>query len=140
MSHFTGARPCLSTSLTTISLFDVASVLQDGSTWMSEEFDVFASLDEVRYTTWKQRRANSSVPCVDGSEMVDDVRLVRAEVYSPSDATNKQTDVLTKAAIEVWCKGMLKTLKEGQSARYLSGGEFGIDKQTEEMKKHLKHT
>lgn len=107
---------------------------------MSEEFDVFASLDEVRYTTWKQRRASSRTPCVDGSEKVHDVRLVRAEVYNPSDATNKQTDALTKTAIEVWCKGMLKTLKEGQSARYLSGGEFGIDKQTEVMKNHLKHT
>ena len=67
MSHFTGARPCLSTSLTTISLFDVASVLQDGSTWMSEEFDVFASLDEERYSTWTQRRANSAVPSIDGT-------------------------------------------------------------------------
>ena len=118
----------------------LALIPQDGSTWMNEEFDVFASLDEERYTTWKQRRANSRAPCVDGTAMMDDVRLVRAEVYRPSDATNKQTDTLTKAAIEVWCKGMLKTLKEGQSARYLSGGEFGIDKQTEEMKKHLKHT
>ena len=46
----------------------------------------------------------------------------------------------SKATIEVWCKGMLKTLKEGQSARYLSGGEFGIDNKMEEIKKHLKHT
>ena len=107
---------------------------------MSEEYDIFESVNHAAYITWKQQRANSRVPCVDGTEMLPDVQLVRAEVYRPEDATNKQTDALTKAAIEVWCKGMRKTLIEGQSARYLSGGEYGIDKQTEEMKRQLKDT
>ena len=92
-------------------------------TWMNEDYDIFDSVDHEAHTSWKQQRANSKAPCVDGSEMLPDVRLVRAEVYCPADSTNKQTDLLTKAAIEVWCKGMLKTLKEGQSARCLSGGQ-----------------
>ena len=107
---------------------------------MIAAYDIFASVDHDAYAAWKQQRADSKVPCVDGTAMEDDVRLVRAEVYRPSDATNKQTDALTKAAIEVWCKGMRKTLVAGQGARYLKGGEFGIDIQTDLMKQHLNDT
>ena len=41
---------------------------------------------------------------------------------------------------QVWCKGMLHTLTEGQGARYATGGEYGVDKQTAAMKQHMMHT
>ena len=107
---------------------------------MSEDYDVFAGVEHPAYAAWKKNFAESTSPCVDETVMMNGVRLLRDEVYNPTDATNKQTDTLTCAAIEVWCKGMRKTLTEGQAARYLRGGEFGIDKQTEEMQTHLKNT
>ena len=68
------------------------------------------------------------------------MQKVRSELYSPKERTNAQTEALTKATIEVWCTGMLKTLKDGEGSRYITGGEYGIDKQTELMKEHFRST
>ena len=41
-------------------------------------------------------------------------------MYDPQDEINADATDLTVTAIEVWCKGMKHTLKEGQGARYLN--------------------
>lgn len=79
-------------------------------------------------------------PCIDGSKDLPDVQMVRDEVYDPKDPTNAQTDALTKTALEVWCKGMLQTLTEGEGAKYVKGGKYGVDNQTETMKEHFRGT
>ena len=114
----------------------------DGTTWMKLEFDIFEDLDTGidEYQQFKSDRLKLRRRSADKSKWYFYVSEVQSELYEPTDATNKQTDVLTAAALEVWCKGMLATLKGGEGAKYLTGGEYGIDNQTEAMKRHFRHT
>ena len=105
-----------------------------------QHFSIFAAVTHPAFIAHEQKRTDAEVPSVDKSTSHEVTKLVRGELFDPTDNVNKESNVLTAAAIEVWCKGMLHTLLEGQGARYITGGEYGIDKQTEEMKKHMLHT
>ena len=121
--------------------------IADGSTWMDESWDIFDGVTHDAYIAWKTKRANTTAPGVKGKNVAQRdvpqhaaVQMVRAELYNPTDEDNKATTELCKAALEVWLTGMLKTLTEGNGALYMTGGEYGVDKQTALMKEHFKGT
>jgi hypothetical protein len=65
---------------------------------------------------------------------------VRAELYSPVEPSNQKSTELTKVLIGVFARGMLKTLRGGQGARYCEGGEYAEENQTPAMRAAFKGT
>ena len=111
------------------------------ATWMEEAYDIFAAVTHEAYATWKRQRDELSAPSVDGKTPFYVTRELRREIYAPSEATKERLQDTTEAGLVAWCTGMLDTLKNGNGARYLSGGgDFGEDVQTVEMKEQCKDT
>ena len=112
---------------------------EDPAFLMDAAVDVYASMQEPAYDRWRRRRDNRSAAAKDGTPFVV-IRELRRELYTPQDPINQEVTPQTKAALQVWCGGALKTMVEGQGARYLRGGDLGVDNQTEEMKIDFKGT
>ena len=111
------------------------------ATWMEEAYDIFAAVTHEAYATWKRRRDELRVPSVDGKTPFYVTRELRREIYAPSEATKERLQDTTEAGLVAWCTGMLDTLKNGNGARYCSGGgDIGADVQTTEMKEQCEDT
>lgn len=116
------------------------------ASWMVPEYDIYAAVTHEAYATWKRNRDEARAPSVDGKTRKDNTafyitRELRREIYTPADTTNQRLQQTTEKGLAAWCTGMLETLKNGNGARYCSGGgDFGADVQTEEMKEQCKDT
>ena len=111
------------------------------ATWMEEAYDIFAAVTHEAYATWKRQRDELRAPSVDGKTPFYVTRELRREIYAPSETTKERLQDTTEAGLVAWCTGMLDTLKNGNGARYRSGGgDFGADVQTVEMKEQCKDT
>ena len=112
----------------------------DGTVWMTDDFKVFDAVTHPAFIEHETKRTLAEVRAADNKTTCKITQLVRAELYNPVETVNKDARALVAHAVTVWCKGMLKTLTEGEGAKYVAGGEYGIDKQTEAMKKHFTNT
>ena len=127
-----------------------ATALETGITtpesWIVPEYDIYAAVTREAYAAWKQQRDELCAPSVDGTTRKDDTayyvtRELRREIYAPAETTKQRLLETTEVGLVAWCTGMLETLKNGNGARYLSGGgDFGEDVQAVEMKEQCKDT
>jgi hypothetical protein len=94
-------------------------------------------MNEPAYDRWRERRANRKKRAKDGTQFFW-VQELRRELYSPSDPINQEVTAKTKEVLRVWCKGALKTMKEGEGERYVEGNgrvdSLAVGDQTDEMK------
>ena len=109
------------------------SPYQDPTFLMDATVDIYVSINEPAYARWRRRRDQRGASSKDGTPYYVN-RELRRELYMPQDTINREVTPKTKAALQVWCSGALKTLVEGQGARYIRGGDLGVDNQTDEMK------
>ena len=113
---------------------------------MSYSGTIQLAVTHEAYAAWKQQRDELRAPSVDGTTRKDDTayyvaRELRREIYAPAETTKERLQETTEAGLVAWCTGMLGTLKNGNGARYRSGGgDFGEDVQTVEMKEQCKDT
>ena len=112
---------------------------EDPTFLIDESVDIYESINEPAYQRWRRRRANRGTAAKDGTPYKPTQEL-RRELYTPRDPIHQEVAPQTKAALKVWCMGALKTMVEGQGARYIRGGDLGVDNQTEEMKVDFKGT
>ena len=116
------------------------------ASWMVPEYDIYAAVTHEAYAAWKQQRDELRAPSVDGTTRKDDTayyvtRELRREIYAPAETTKERLQDTTEAGLVAWCTGMLDTLKNGNGARYCSGGgDIGADVQTTEMKEQCEDT
>ena len=102
---------------------------------LDAEYDPFASLGSTvpAYADYRRKLAAATALAVDGKTRVMSISAVRDEVYSPTDATNIAATEKTLGHVKAFAAGMLNTMMNGQAARYVDGGEYSTEKQTEEM-------
>ena len=102
---------------------------------LDADYDPFASLVSTvpAYADYRRKLAAATALAVDGKTRVMSISAVRAEIYSPTDATNIAATEKTLDHVKAFAAGMLNTMMNGQAARYVEGGEYSTEKQTQEM-------
>ena len=91
---------------------------------LDPEYDMFAPLvaTEPAYVAYLETLKDATALAVDGKTRVPSVSAVRKEIYTPSDETNIESTSKTLEHIRAFAAGMLKTMTNGQAARYFDGG------------------
>ena len=102
---------------------------------LDAEYDMFAPLVATvpAYAEYLRELEGATALAVDGKTRVSSIGAVRKEIYIPVDADNARSTPETLEHITAFATGMLRTLMNGQAARYVDGGEYSKENQTEEM-------
>ena len=100
------------------------------------EYDAFESLRATtpEYVAFLDKLDGYVKKSVDQKTEISVYSEVRREIYTPIDADNVACTEIFLKAVSAWGKGMLGRLDEGWGKEYIRGGDYGVDKQTPEMK------
>jgi hypothetical protein len=111
-------------------------IIENPARMMDAEFNIFEPLVATTpaYSDFLKELKEATAKSVDKKEEYNVYEKVRAELYSPVEKSNHDSTGLTKELLAVMASGMLKTLRNGQGARYCPGGEYSAENQTDEMK------
>ena len=101
-------------------------IIADASIALDENYDPFEELkaEVPAYAEFLKDLDDIKAKSVDGKTEMHSTRAVRKEIYEPSDASNAATTDLTKEHLVAFATGMLRTLENGQGARYVDDGEY----------------
>ena len=109
---------------------------QDPAAVATLEYDAFESLRATtpEYDAFLSRLDGYVKMSVDQKTEIAVYSEVRREIYTPTDADNIACSDVFLKAVRAWGTGMLERLDNGWGKEYCTGGEYGVDRQTPEMR------
>jgi hypothetical protein len=107
---------------------------------LTHDYDPFKSIVHPAYTKFLRALSDSPMCSVDGSLTFKDWAEIRREIYDPTDEESKKATSLTLECLQAWGRGAGKTMDNGEAQKYMEGGVYGVDNQTDAMRVAFKGT
>ena len=108
---------------------------EDGRVLFDASLDAFESIGSDVYCEFMATLAGETAMAPDLKTKIPAWRTqYRAELYNPTDETNRAAVATAVKVVEVWCKAILESCEKTAIHHYLEGGQFSAENQTEAMK------
>ena len=117
-------------------------IITEPKVLLDATFDFFEELKKLypMYEVYLKEVLGETMRSIDGTKEYCSYAAVRKEVYTPEDPDNIKSTPLVLLLGPAFARGMLKTLENGTSKRYLPGGDRSPENQTPAMKRAFKDT